>query len=203
MLGESLALLCREKYGTVVPGDFMNVYVFLADGFELVEAMCPIDMLRRAGADVLTVGLNPDVKVTSAQGVAVLADVTLDAMPDRLPDMVLLPGGMPGASHLRDCAAVCDTVKAVFDKGGFVTAICAAPFILGELGLLAGKNATCYPGFEDRLAGAVLSDRKVVRDGNVITAAGMGVALPFAAELVAALFGRDKAEALLSAVQTA
>jgi len=180
----------------------MKVYVFLADGFELVEAMCPIDVLRRAGADVLSVSLNTDKRVTSAQRVAVLADTTIDALTDELPDMVFLPGGMPGASNLRACPAVCDMTKGVFDKGGFVAAICAAPYVLGELGLLQGKNATCYPGFEDRLFGATLSDTKVVRDGNVITAAGMGAALPFAAELAAALFGRDKADTILAAIQT-
>ena len=181
----------------------MKVYVFLADGFELVEAMCPIDMLRRAGAEVLTIGLNGDKTVTSAQGVTVLADITLDALTGELPDMVFLPGGMPGATNLRSCPAVCEMTKAVFGKGGFVAAICAAPFILGELGLLSGREATCYPGFEGQLIGATLSEKKVVRDGNVITAAGMGVALPFAAELVAALCGQDKANAILNAIQTA
>lgn len=180
----------------------MKVIVFLADGFELVEAMCPIDMLRRAGAEVLTVSLNADNTVTSAQGVAVIADATLTTITGDLPDMVFLPGGMPGAANLRNNPAVCEMTKAVFAKGGFVAAICAAPFVLGELGLLEGREATCYPGFEDRLIGATLSEKKVVRDGNVITAAGMGAALPFAAELVAALFGQDKADSILSAIQT-
>ncbi len=182
--------------------DNMKVLVFLADGFELVEAMCPIDMLRRAGADVLTVSLNETETVTSAQGVAVLADTVLSALGDALPEMVFLPGGMPGASNLRGNGKVCHITKAVFSAGGFVCAICAAPYVLGELGLLKGKKATCYPGFEDKLIGAVPSDEKVVRDGNVITAAGMGAALPFAAEMVAALYGRDKAEAILAAIQT-
>ncbi|MBQ4065012.1 MAG: DJ-1/PfpI family protein [Clostridia bacterium] len=180
----------------------MNVIVFLADGFELVEAMCPIDMLRRAGAEVVTVSISDTEKVTSAQGVAVMADASLASLDGPLPDMVFLPGGMPGASHLRENAKVCDMTAAVFSRGGYVAAICAAPFILGELGLLRGKTATCYPGFEESLIGATLSDRKVVRDGNVITAAGMGAALPFAAELVAALYGRDKASTLLETIQT-
>ena len=180
----------------------MNVIVFLADGFEPVEAMCPIDMLRRAGAEVVTVSLNETEAVKSTQGVTVLADTVISALNTSLPDMVFLPGGMPGATNLRRCPEVCSMTEAVFARGGFVAAICAAPFILGELGLLQGKEATCYPGFEARLAGAILSDRKVVRDGNVITAAGMGAALPFSAELVAALYGREKADALLAAVQT-
>lgn len=180
----------------------MKVYVFLADGFELVEAMCPLDMLRRAGADVLTISITSDPTVTSAQGVAVLADTICAALTDELPDMVFLPGGMPGAANLRHCAAVCDMVTAVAAKGGYVAAICAAPFILGELGLLNGKKATCYPGFENKLSGALLSSQKVVRDGNILTAAGMGVALPFAAEMIAALYGWDKANTILAAIQT-
>lgn len=180
----------------------MNVFVFLADGFELVEAMCPIDMLRRAGVDVLTVSINPDRAVTSAQGVTVLADTTVETLPNELPHMVFLPGGMPGATNLRNEPVVCRITEAVFAQGGFVAAICAAPFILGELDLLHNKEATCYPGFEDRLHGAILSDKKVVRDGNVITAAGMGAALPFATELVSALCGPHKAAALLSTIQT-
>jgi 4-methyl-5(b-hydroxyethyl)-thiazole monophosphate biosynthesis len=183
-------------------GHFMKVIVFLADGFELVEAMCPIDMLRRAGADVVTVSLNEAEAVRSAQGVTVLADTLLIDLDGSLPDMVFLPGGMPGATNLRNCPAVCAMTEEVYAHGGFVAAICAAPFLLGELGLLQGKEATCYPGFEESLRGATLSDQKVVRDDNVITAAGMGVALPFAAELVAALFGRDKANTLLAAIQS-
>ncbi len=180
----------------------MTVYVFLADGFELVEALCPVDLLRRAGAEVLTVSLNDTEAVTSAQGVTVLADITVANLPDALPHMVFLPGGMPGADNLRHCPVVCRTATAVAEQGGFLAAICAAPYVLGELGLLRGKRATCFPGFEDRLAGALLSENKVVRDGNVITAAGMGAALPFAAELVAALFGRAKTDALLNGIQT-
>ena len=178
----------------------MKVTVFLANGFELVEAMCPIDLLRRAGAKVTTVSLSEDRTVASANGVSVLADTTLSAMDSALPDLVFLPGGMPGSANLRANQTVCDTVLAVNRAGGFVAAICAAPFVLGELGLLQGREAICYPGFEDKLIGATLSERKVVRDGNIITAAGMGVALPFAATLVAALFGEEKASELLAAV---
>ncbi len=180
----------------------MKVYVFLADGFELVEAMCPIDLLRRAGAEVVTVSLREDGRASSAQGVTVLADTTLSALTDLLPDMVLLPGGMPGADNLRQSSEVCRITKEVAARGGFVAAICAAPYVLGELGLLQGKEATCYPGFESHLLGATISQRKVVTDGHVITAAGMGVALPFAAELVTALFGRHKADAILRIIQT-
>lgn len=178
----------------------MKVTVFLADGFELVEAMCPIDMLRRAGADVMTVGIGASFTVESANGVSVVADMLLSDMPTELPDLVLLPGGMPGAANLRACPAVCQTVTDTAANGGYVAAICAAPFVLGELGLLNGKEAICYPGFEDKLLGATVSDKKVVRDGKIITAAGMGVALPFAAALIDALYGKEKADEVLASV---
>lgn len=178
----------------------MKVTVFLADGFELVEAMCPIDLLRRAGAVVTTVSISDSLTVASANGVSVLADTTLAAIDPTLPDLVFLPGGMPGSANLRACDAVCQIVLDTNRNGGFVAAICAAPFILGELGLLAGREAICYPGFEDKLSGATLSKHKVIRDGNIITAAGMGVALPFAAALVEALYGKEKADEVLTAV---
>ena len=180
-----------------------TVWLFLADGFELVEALCPLDVLRRAGAEVVTVSLTAQKEATSSNGVTVKTDKTLSELPfDKEPDLVILPGGMPGAAHLRGCPTVCEIVGRVAGKGGFVAAICAAPFVLGELGLLRGRRATCFPGFEDRLTGAVIEKDKVVRDGNIVTAAGMGASLPFAAALVEALFDRSKADAILASIQT-
>lgn len=176
------------------------IYEFLADGFELVEAMTPVDMLRRAGADIKTVSITSDKAVKASNGVTVIADITLSEMGDILPDMVILPGGMPGASNLRACKKVCDLVCICYSKEIPIGAICAAPFILGELGLLKGKNATCYPGFEDKLIGAEIADKNCVRDGNIITAAGMGAALPFSCELVSILYGKEKAEEILRAI---
>lgn len=176
------------------------IYEFLADGFELVEAMTPVDMLRRAGADIKTVSIKSDKAVKASNGVTVIADITLSDIGDLLPDMVILPGGMPGASNLRACDKVCGLVTACAEKEIPIGAICAAPYILGELGLLKNKTATCYPGFEDKLIGAEISEKNCVRDGNIITAAGMGAALPFSSELVSLLYGKEKAEEILRSI---
>ncbi len=177
------------------------IYEFLADGFEEVEALTPLDMLRRAGADVKTVSITENRTVMGAHKIPVVADLTVKELTKETPEMVILPGGMPGAKNLRSSKEVCRLVSETLEAGGFAAAICAAPFILGELGLLRGKRATCYPGFEKDLKGATLAEEKVVRDGKVITAAGMGVALPFGAELVAALFGKEKAAAILDSIR--
>jgi 4-methyl-5(b-hydroxyethyl)-thiazole monophosphate biosynthesis len=176
------------------------IYEFLANGFELVEAMTPVDMLRRAGADIQTVSITSDKAVKASNGVTVIADITLSEIGDILPDTVILPGGMPGASNLRACKRLCDLVLACAEKEIPIGAICAAPYILGELGLLKGKEAICYPGFEDKLIGAKISDKTCIRDGNIITAAGMGAALAFSAELVSLLYGPDKANEILKSI---
>lgn len=176
-----------------------NVLLFLADGFELVEAMTPLDLLRRAGANVVTVSLKETTAVTSSNGVTVTADTTLSALPSLRYDLLILPGGMPGASHLRENETVCRLVTEACADGIPVGAICAAPYILGELGLLQDVHATCFPGFEDRLLGAHYCPERVVRDGNVVTAAGMGVSLLFAAELVSLLYGEEKRDELMKA----
>lgn len=177
----------------------MNVLLFLADGFELVEAMTPLDLLRRAGAKVTTVSLGDNTAVISSNGVLLHADTTLAETGAVAPDLIVLPGGMPGASNLRNSKRVCDMVADAVRDGRAVGAICAAPMVLGELGLLEGISATCFPGFEDSLKGARLSSERVVRDGKIVTAAGMGVSLPFASALVSLLYGEDKARELLKA----
>ena len=176
------------------------IYEFLADGFELVEAMTPVDMLRRARADIKTVSITDKKEVTASNGVTVTADITISEMSDILPDMVILPGGMPGASNLRACKQVCDLAITCNDKEIPIGAICAAPYVLGELEILDGKKAICYPGFEDKLIGAEISDKSCVRDGHIVTAAGMGAALAFSSELVALLYGKDKAEEILKSI---
>ena len=175
------------------------IYEFLADGFEEVEALTPLDMLRRAGADIKTVSITDSKEVAGAHGVTMKADRLLSELTD-LPELVILPGGMPGAKNLRASSAVCRMVTDTWQKGGFIAAICAAPFILGELGLLNGRRAICYPGFEKSLIGAEISSEKVVRDGKIITAAGMGVALEFGAELVSVLYGAETANKIMKSV---
>lgn len=171
------------------------VYLFLANGFEEIEALTPLDLLRRAGVAVTTVGIGAEM-ITGSHGITVQADISDAFYTDAAPDMIILPGGMPGAKHLDENRTVDAAIKAAARRGALIGAICAAPFLLGRRGLLAGKEAICYPGFEQELAGATLSQKRVVRDGNIITAAGMGVALEFGLALVAALKGQDTADAL-------
>ena len=171
------------------------IAVLLADGFEEIEALTPVDMLRRAGLDVKTVGMNGRV-VIGSHGISVICDLTYDEVDTDSVSTVIFPGGMPGSLNL-DKAEFTDTIiKSVNERGGRLAAICAAPLVLGRRGLLSGKRATCYPGFENELTGAVVTDAAVVTDGNITTARGMGVALEFAKELVSLICGSEKAEEL-------
>lgn len=177
------------------------IYLFLADGFEEIEALAPLDILRRAGKKVISVGVTGKT-VTGSHGIPVVCDVTAeDVDPDETPEAVILPGGMPGTKHLDENLFVCAFTKAVFKNGGLVCAICAAPSVLGHIGILAGKNATCFPGFESELVGAKVSTESVVRDGNVITARGAGVALDFGFAITAALCGEETANKLSASMQ--
>lgn len=175
------------------------IYMFLANGFEETEAICPLDILRRAGLEVKTVGIGGD-SITGSHGITVSADIPDVLLRDSTPEMIVLPGGMPGTRHLDESPVVDAALQTAYKSGAFIAAICAAPMVLGKRGLLNGRRAICYPGFEKYLDGAYLADLRVVRDGNIITAAGMGVALPFGLELVAALRGIDAAEEVRAAV---
>ncbi len=175
------------------------IYLFLANGFEEIEALCPLDLLRRAGLQVTTVGVGSE-QVVGAHGIPVSADIPDTLYRDAKPGMIILPGGMPGAANLDASPVVESALRVAAKRGAFMTAICAAPMILGKRGYLDGKEATCFPGFEGHLKGAILSQRRVVRDGNIITAAGMGVALEFGLALVEALKGKEAAEDLRLAV---
>lgn len=179
------------------------VYLFLAPGFEEIEALCPLDLLRRAGVAVKTVAIGtPDAAVPGAHGITVLADmVEADYDPAAPAEMLILPGGMPGAANLDASPVVDAAIANAAGAGAYLTAICAAPMILGHRGLLRGRTAICFPGFEGELEGASLASAKVAQDGKIITAAGMGVALDFGLALVAALCGQEKADALRAAVQ--
>lgn len=175
------------------------VYMFLANGFEEIEALCPLDLLRRAGVEVTTVGIGSDT-VMGSHGIPVIADIPEGMFADSRPEMVILPGGMPGSKNLDESRTVDTALSVAARQGAFIAAICAAPMVLGRRGLLQGKEATCFPGFEGELTGAAVSQKRVVRDGNIITAAGMGVALEFGLELVAALKGHEVAENLRRSV---
>lgn len=176
------------------------IYIFLADGFEEIEALTPPDVFRRAGLKTLTVSITDKHTVVGAHNIAVIADAALSEVNLSDADLLLLPGGMPGTKHLGECKTLCDAVTAHAKAGKPVAAICAAPSVLGGLGLLAGKEATCYPGFEDALTGATVSEKKVVRDGNIVTAAGMGVALEFSLECLRLLGHADAANKIRKGV---
>ena len=185
------------------------IYTFLADGFEEIEALCPIDMLRRAGLEVTTIAVHPDPQdsgktVTGSHGIGVMADrsyteMAAQSVPEDL-EMVILPGGMPGAKHLDGSALVERYLKATDTKGAYMAAICAAPMVLGKRGYLSGKKAVCYPGFEEYLKGADVQACAVAVDGNVVTGCGMGAAMAFGGTLIRMMKGAEKEEAILSAI---
>lgn len=173
----------------------VHAAVLLADGFEETEAVTVIDVLRRARIVVDTLGVRA-TRVTGAHRIVLEADATLANHATTRYQAVVLPGGMPGAATLRDDAGVQTFVKAHAAAGAWVTAICAAPIALAKAGVLDGKRATCFPGFEGQLAHAAFEEADVVRDGKVITSRGVGTALAFSLALVEALRDVDTARAL-------
>ena len=204
------------------------IVMFLAPGFEEVEALAPLDLLRRAGLEVVTVAVreaktnqlierlgrlgvsatnlwDDDRTVTGSHGITVTADITEAALPGRLAraslEAVILPGGMPGTTNLDASPVVEKTLELAAAKDAYLCAICAAPLVLGKRGYLNGKRATCFPGFEAYLEGATVGG-KVIRDGQVITAAGMGVAQEFGLEIISALVSPEKAGEIRAAIQS-
>ena len=178
------------------------IYLFLAKGFEEIEALAPVDLLRRAGKRVATVAVGSEREVVGAHGIAVKADMTIDETGvGEDAEMLILPGGMPGTKNLAACKRLSELlVSAANDEKTYIAAICAAPSVLGGLGILKGKKATCYPGFEAYLEGALISDESVVADGRILTAAGMGVAVEFGLAAVKRLCGEETAERLRGSV---
>lgn len=162
------------------------VYVFLAEGFEECEALAPVDILRRGGIEVKTVGVTGKT-VSGSHNIPVVSDITENDVNITKGDAVILPGGMPGTTNLLNSNSVKTAVLKANELNCVIGAICAAPSVLGQLGLLKGKKATCFPGFEDKLAGALITDAPVVRDGNIITSHGAGAAYNFGFELLTAL----------------
>ena len=170
-----------------------KVYVFLANGFEDVEALIPVDVLRRGGVEVVTVSTVEDSQVVeTAHGVQIVADAMFADCDFADADLLFLPGGMPGASNLYEHAGVCQAVLSQAKDGKKVAAICAAPaVVLAQLGVLDGKRATCYPGFEKMLTKAQYTADLVTVDGNVTTAEGPAAAFPFAYELLSQLVSKE------------
>ena len=170
------------------------VYLFLADGFEEIEALTPVDVLRRAGVELKTVSLRKDGFARGSHGIEVKADTTVYDVEIKDVEMIILPGGMPGADNLDKNGKVDEFINAAKEKDAYICAICAAPMILGKRGLTKNKKATCFPGFEKFLSGAEYTANGVERDGKIITAKGMGKAMDFALMLLEALKGKEIAK---------
>ena len=167
------------------------VYLFLADGFEEVEAITPIDYIRRCDIEVCSVGINGK-KIEGAHGLTVEADMEIDEFNfDKATDMIILPGGLKGTENLKSNIKVIEAIKKAHVSSS-IAAICAAPSILGNLGLLKGRKACCYPGFEKYLEGAKISFEPVVVDNNIITSRGPGTAQQFSFEIIEYLANREK-----------
>ncbi|MBN8778048.1 DJ-1 family glyoxalase III [Thiobacillus sp.] len=176
-----------------------RVLVPLADGCEELEAVTIIDLLRRAGIEVVSAGLKPGV-VKASRGVQLVPDLTLDSALQDEYDMVVLPGGMPGAAHLKADPRILRLLKDMAAAGKYTAAICAAPMVLAEAGVLEGRQATSYPGFLDGLPGVTVSAAAVVRDGKVLTSRGPGTAMDFALALIETLAGADKRQQVEAAL---
>lgn len=176
------------------------IYLFLAQGCEEIEALCPLDLLRRAGLAVTTVGIG-GTRITGSHGITMEADIADVAFDDKAPEAIILPGGMPGTQHLDASPVVETAIRHALASHAWLCAICAAPSILGKRGLLAGRRAACFPGFEKELLGAVSVGGKVIRDGRFITAAGMGVAMEFGLEIISVLKSPETAGAIRAAIQ--
>lgn len=172
--------------------------IFMADGCEEIEGLTVVDLLRRAGIEIITISINENNSVTGSHGITFLTDTTFDQMNFEELDGVILPGGMPGTLHLGNHEGVNKIIKKFAKEGKLVCAICAAPSVLGAAGILEGKHATCYPGFESKLTGAVTSEDGVVVDGNIITSRGMGTAIDFSLAIIA-YFKDDSAASELAA----
>lgn len=177
------------------------IYVLLADGFEEIEALATVDFLRRAELPVKTAGVN-GLEAIGSHSIAVACDCTAEEIEGiGGDDAVVLPGGMPGTLNLERSETVQKLIDEAYDHGRLLCAICAAPSILGHKGILDGKKAICFPGFESELYGAELSDSKVCRDGKIITAAGAGVAIEFGREIAAEYVGKDTAAKIRESLQ--
>lgn len=171
-----------------------KAYLFFATGFEEVEALTVVDILRRGGVDCKTVSVMGDYDVTSSHAVTVRADLLFDEQDLSDADMLIMPGGSPGTPNLKAHKGLEKLILRYKEEGKYLAAVCAAPTIYGEMGLLEGRNATCYPGMEEGLAGANHLTDKVVCDGQFITSRGMGTCIDFGLTLLARLTSEENAE---------
>lgn len=170
-----------------------KIAIFFAEGYEEIEALTVVDLCRRAGILVDMVSVTDSLQVTGAHGIPVVMDKMLAEVEFDTLDMLVLPGGMPGTRNLEQVPLLMEQVKAFAAAGKYIAAICAAPSVFGHLGLLAGKNACCYPGFEEELTGANVMFHPCEADGNIITSRGMGCAIDFSLKIIEKLENDDTA----------
>lgn len=173
-----------------------KVCVFFGTGYEEIEALTVVDLLRRQGIDTDMVSVMGEKTVVSSHGIPVVMDRLLEEVDFSKVDVLVLPGGMPGTKNLEACVPLMEQVDAFVAEGKLVCAICAAPTILGHRGHLKDRRAICYPGMEEQLTGAVVVFEPAVRDGNIITGRGMGCSIPFGLAIVEYLQGKEAADAL-------
>ena len=176
------------------------IYVFLADGFEVTEALATVDVLRRANLPVTTVGIGSE-EITSSHGITVLPDVVETDLDFEDMTAIVLPGGMPGTLNLEKSEIVINCVKHCYENDKIVAAICAAPSILGHLGMLEGRKATCFPGFESELYGASHTTEHTATDGKVITGKGAGCAIEFGHAIVTVAISKEIADKVIGEMQ--
>lgn len=177
-----------------------RVSIFLADGFEEIEGLTVVDLLRRAGVETETVSIMETKQVKGSHGIQVTADSLFEEHDFEDAEMLVLPGGMPGTLNLGNHAGLRELLKKHYAEGKKLAAICAAPSVLGELGFLKGRVAVCYPGFEEKLEGAVVCASRVAVDGPVTTAKGMGVAIDFSLKLIEQLADKETAERIRESI---
>lgn len=177
-----------------------KAYLFLAYGFEETEALTTVDILRRAGIEVITVSISTNNIISGAHKIPIVADIKIDECSFFDADAIIIPGGQPGVNNLKACDKIVNIIKTNYENNKLICAICAAPIILGEMGLLKGKKATCYPGNESSLEGAVLSDDRVCVDGNIVTSRGLGTAIDFGLEIIKILDNQAKAESVKKSI---
>lgn len=177
-----------------------DIIIFMANGTEEVEALTVVDMVRRAGISIQIATTDGSEYITGSHNITVKADCTFNNINWEEVKMIVLPGGMPGTNRLMDCDKLCEKLKEFNSEGKMLAAVCAAPSILGANGILEGKMATCYPGYEEKLLGAEYICEPVVKDGNVITSRGLGTTIKFAAQIIECFKGKDSADALLDKI---
>ena len=195
----NVSYICTCEINTLISETRKNmakVYEFLSNGTEEVEALIPVDVLRRAGVEVVLVSTVEEKTIVSAHGVRIECDEMIEDVDCSDADLLMIPGGLPGAENLCNHPLVREAIKKQYEAGKLVSAICAGPMIFGSLGITAGKRCTCYPGFEDHLTGGTYTGELVTVDGNVITGEGPAASFPYAYTICEMLCGEGTTEAL-------